>query len=211
MRAYCGKSDVPKFEEKDGPAQLPKSCYYTGMDGTPSPGKQIRVGANSDLLLRWSRQSVETRSCSPQAPGSRSKICRRRNATISTTSRFELTRPIRNCSGRNPHFPGWPELRACRAGPLSPDHPADQPSYGDPGRQSGPGHIGDHYRFIGVEWISEPGFVMAAWFHRGARPRNFRPQLAPSCGRRGGGQGDWDDSGTRFIAVINSYLTGSIV
>jgi hypothetical protein len=47
--AYCGKGDVSKFEDKDGPAQLPKSCYYTGIDGTPSPGKQIRVAADADL------------------------------------------------------------------------------------------------------------------------------------------------------------------
>src|SRR5712672_3197848 len=47
--AYCGKGDVAQFGEKDGPAELPKACYYTAMDGTPSPGKQIRVSAKADL------------------------------------------------------------------------------------------------------------------------------------------------------------------
>ncbi|HLB91707.1 MAG TPA: hypothetical protein VJK27_05170, partial [Terriglobales bacterium] len=47
--AYCGKGDVPQFGDKDGPAELPKSCYYTGLDGTPSPGKQIQVAAKADL------------------------------------------------------------------------------------------------------------------------------------------------------------------
>ena len=47
--AYCGKGDVPRFGDKDGPADLPKSCYYTGLDGTPSPGKQIQVAAKADL------------------------------------------------------------------------------------------------------------------------------------------------------------------
>src|SRR5208337_2479424 len=47
--AYCDKGDVAKFGDKDGPASLPKSCYYTGLDGTPSPGKQIRVGVKQDL------------------------------------------------------------------------------------------------------------------------------------------------------------------
>jgi hypothetical protein len=56
--AYCGQGDVPKFEEKDGPAQLPKSCYYTAMDGTPSPGKQIRVAGRSDL-----RDAVDSAKC----------------------------------------------------------------------------------------------------------------------------------------------------
>src|ERR1700686_2753632 len=47
--AYCGKGNVAQFGAKDGIAQLPQACYYTGLDGTPSPGKQIRVAAKSDL------------------------------------------------------------------------------------------------------------------------------------------------------------------
>jgi hypothetical protein len=34
--AYCDKGNVAHFGDKDGPAELPKTCYYTGMDGTPS-------------------------------------------------------------------------------------------------------------------------------------------------------------------------------
>jgi len=47
--AYCGKGDVVQFGAKDGPAELPKTCYYTAVDGTPSPGKQIHVAANANL------------------------------------------------------------------------------------------------------------------------------------------------------------------
>src|SRR5258705_1659107 len=47
--AYCGKGDVAQFGDKDGPAQLPTACYYTGIDGTPSPGKQIKVSAKSNF------------------------------------------------------------------------------------------------------------------------------------------------------------------
>ena len=36
--AYCGKGNVAHFGDKDGVAELPKSCYYTALDGTPSPG-----------------------------------------------------------------------------------------------------------------------------------------------------------------------------
>src|ERR1039457_1968203 len=43
--AYCGKGNVAEFGAKDGVAELPKACYYTALDGTPSPGKQIRVAA----------------------------------------------------------------------------------------------------------------------------------------------------------------------
>ena len=56
--AYCGKGDAAKFGEKDGPAQLPQSCYYTAIDGTPSPGKQIRVSAKSDL-----HEAVDSAKC----------------------------------------------------------------------------------------------------------------------------------------------------
>ena len=47
--AYCGKGNVAQFGAKDGPAELPKACFYTALDGTPSPGKQIRVAAKTDL------------------------------------------------------------------------------------------------------------------------------------------------------------------
>jgi len=47
--AYCGKGNVAQFGAKDGVAELPKTCYYTALDGTPSPGKQIRVARNSKL------------------------------------------------------------------------------------------------------------------------------------------------------------------
>src|SRR5229473_6887109 len=47
--AYCGKGNVAQFGAKDGIAELPKACYYTALDGTPSPGKQIRVSTKSNL------------------------------------------------------------------------------------------------------------------------------------------------------------------
>jgi len=47
--AYCEKGDIAKFGDKDGPAELPKACYYTGLDGTPSPGKQTRVPSGGNL------------------------------------------------------------------------------------------------------------------------------------------------------------------
>jgi len=47
--AYCDKGNVAKFGEKDGPAELPKTCYYTGLDGTPSPAGRSGLKASSDL------------------------------------------------------------------------------------------------------------------------------------------------------------------
>ena len=51
--AYCAKGNVAKFGAKDGPAALPQACYYTALDGTPSPGKQIQVAPNSDLAAAF--------------------------------------------------------------------------------------------------------------------------------------------------------------
>src|ERR1700724_2083005 len=47
--AYCAKGNVAQFGARDGIAELPKACYYTALNGTPSPGKQIRVAAKSNL------------------------------------------------------------------------------------------------------------------------------------------------------------------
>src|SRR5712664_3974546 len=46
---YCGKGNVAQFGAKDGVAELPKTCYYTALDGSPSPRKQFRVAGKSDL------------------------------------------------------------------------------------------------------------------------------------------------------------------
>jgi hypothetical protein len=47
---YCGKGNKPQFGTmSDGPAALPSSCFYTGLDGTPSPGKAITATDSSSL------------------------------------------------------------------------------------------------------------------------------------------------------------------
>src|SRR2546425_12743047 len=47
---YCGVGDAPKFgATQDGPAQLPKSCVYTAVSGTPSPGQIHQVLAGQSL------------------------------------------------------------------------------------------------------------------------------------------------------------------
>jgi len=70
-------------------------------------------------------------------------------------------------------------------------------------------HIGDHYRFIGLEWVSEPGVHVGAMVTtEGADHAIFdRDWFHPSEGAeivKGIGM----YRGTRFIAVINSYLNG---
>ena len=46
---YCKPGNVAAFGTSDGPAALPQSCFYTALQGTPSPGKQIEVRAGGDL------------------------------------------------------------------------------------------------------------------------------------------------------------------
>src|SRR5213593_1451447 len=47
---YCGVGDAPNFGgTQDGPAQLPKSCVYTALSGTPSPGQVHQVLAGQSL------------------------------------------------------------------------------------------------------------------------------------------------------------------
>lgn len=42
---YCNSQNVWIGEKMDGPAQLPQRCFYTALDGTPSPGGAVTVGA----------------------------------------------------------------------------------------------------------------------------------------------------------------------
>src|SRR5579864_453532 len=46
---YCDQGNQAKFGDSDGPAALPRSCFFTASLGTPSPGQKIHVGAGSDL------------------------------------------------------------------------------------------------------------------------------------------------------------------
>ena len=50
---YCAKGDVWTGPATDGPAQLPKRCIYTALDGTPSPGavKTVSAGGNVAAAL----------------------------------------------------------------------------------------------------------------------------------------------------------------
>jgi hypothetical protein len=210
--AYCGKGDVAKFGEKDGPAQLPKSCYYTAMDGTPSPGKQIRVPANSDLTA-----AVESAKCGD-------------TLQLAAGASFEIKElPSKKCDDQ--HYitlrtdtpdsklpPEGTRISPAWAGVASlPARPAYAQPPGGPAKLmptlvvagSSGANIGDHYRFIGVEWVSKPGVHIARlattdgtdhiifdrnWFH-------------PSEGAEMS-KGIGMIHGSQFIAVINSYLSG---
>ena len=56
--AYCAKGDVWKGTTSDGTAELPHGCVYTGLDGTPSPGKVTVVAAGGNVV-----NAVRAASC----------------------------------------------------------------------------------------------------------------------------------------------------
>jgi hypothetical protein len=210
--AYCGKGDVSKFEDKDGPAQLPKSCYYTAMDGTPSPGKQIRIAANSDL-----HDAAESAKCGD-------------TLLLAAGASFEIkTLPAKKCDDR--HYitirtdtpdaklpPEGARISPAWAGISSlPGRPAyAQPSGGAAKlmatlvvKTPSGANIGDHYRFIGLEWVAPADAHIARLVTtEGADHVIFdRNWLHPAEGAEMN-KGIGMIHGTRFIAVVNSYLSG---
>jgi hypothetical protein len=208
--AYCGKGDVAKFGDKDGPAQLPKSCYYTGLDGTPSPGKQIRVAANSDL-----RAAVDSAKCGDTlllAAGASfemkdlpSKKCDDQHYITIRTDTPESKLPPEG-SRVSPAWGGVASL---------PGRPAFAQPPGGPAKLLArlmvkkPVELGDHYRFIGLEWVSDPNaHVVVLLTTENADHIIFdRNWIHPSEGAEVG-KGILLFHGTRFIAIINSYLSG---
>ena len=210
--AYCEKGDVPKFGEKDGPAELPKTCYYTGVDGTPSPGKQVHVRAGSDLY-----SAAESAKCGDvlllPAGGSfevkalPSKNCDNSHYVTIRTDTSDSKLPPEG-TRISPAWAGVASLPGRPAYAQPPDGAAKLLStvvVKDPNGA----RVGDHYRFLGIEWTSQPSVHIARlvtteganhvifdrdWFHPAEDA-----ELA---------KGIMMVHGTRSIAVINSYLSG---
>ena len=210
--AYCGKGDVAKFEEKDGPAQLPKSCYYTGLDGTPSPGKQIHVGAGSDLTA-----AVESANCGD-------------TLLLAAGASFEIRElPSKKCDDQ--HYitirtdtpdsklpPEGTRISPAWAGVAS---LPGRPAYGQP--SGGPAKLmatlivkvafrSQNRRSLSLyrlEWLAAPNAHIARLATtEGADHVIFdRNWLHPPEGTEMN-KGIGMVKGTRFIALINSYLSG---
>jgi hypothetical protein len=210
--AYCGKGDVPQFGEKDGPAELPKTCYYTGMDGTPSPGRQIRVAAKSDLAA-----AVESAKCGdtlllPAGASFEIRELSRKNCD----DRHYIT--IRTDTPDSKLPPEGTRISPAWAGVAS---LAGRPLYAQPAggpqkllatlvvhRPSG-AVVGDHIRFIGIEWTSDPAanigrLVSLEDADHIILDRNW---IHPGEGAEVG-KGVGMIKGARVIALINSYVSG---
>jgi hypothetical protein len=182
------------------------------MDGTPSPGKQIRVEANTDL-----RAAVESAKCGD-------------TLLLAARASFEIREfPAKKCDDQ--HYitirtdtpdsklpPEGTRISPAWAGVASlPGRPAFAQPPGGPAKLmptlvvkgSSWAKIGDHYRFIGVEWVSEPDILDGRLVTTGGADHIIfdRNWLHPSAGAEVG-KGIVMSQGTRFIAVINSYLNG---
>lgn len=158
--AYCGKGNVPKFGAKDGPAELPKACYYTAMDGTPAPGKRIKVSSGSDL-----EQEVQHASCGdtlllPAGESFKLKSLPRKNCDDQHYIVIRTDAPDSKLPAENQRVsPAWAGVASL------PDRPAYAQPPGGPARLlatiivSDPDGVrfGDHYRFIGLEWTKTRG------------------------------------------------------
>ncbi len=210
--AYCGKGDVAHFGDKDGPAQLPQSCYYTGLDGTPSPGKQIRVGAKEDLA-----DAVKNAQCGD-------------TLLLPAGASYEVKElPAKKCDDR--HYitirtdipdsrlpPEGTRISPAWAGVASlPGRPAfAQPAGGAAKLMATiivkPNNgviVGDRVRFIGIEWTTAPDDHISRMIYTDHNDHVIFDRNYIHAGERSEvGHGIGMILGSHKIAVINSYISG---
>jgi len=208
--AYCGKGDVAKFGDKDGPAELPKTCFYTGLDGTPSPGRQIRVEANANLeaavesakcgdtLLLPAGASYEVKSL-PAKKCDDAHYITIRTDTPDSKLPPEGTRISPAWAGIA-SLPGRPAYAqpAGGAAKLMPILVASNPS-GAP--------VGDHVRFIGIEWTSSGNIARMIGGENNDHVIFDRNYIHAEDGVEVPHAVSMAQ-GSHYIAVINSYLGG---
>ncbi|MGA8764364.1 MAG: hypothetical protein WB562_15965 [Candidatus Sulfotelmatobacter sp.] len=209
--AYCSKGNVPEFGEKDGPAELPKTCFYTALAATPSPGDKIRVTAGSDL-----GDALEKARCGD-------------TLLLAAGAGFPLREfPRKNCDDQ--HYitvrteaadsdlppegtrisPAWAGVANLPGRP-----PYAQPAGGAAKRmaaietlRTAGVEFGDHYRFIGIEWrhSSNKGIMRLLYTKGGDHlifDRNWMhgedgQEMVAGLGIAEGGV---------YVAVIHSYMS----
>jgi len=207
--AYCAKGDTWIGATSDGPAELPRGCVYTGLDGSPSPGKVTFVAAGGDAV-----SAIKAASCGD-------------TIELQAGATFTLTSPF--FRSKNCNFKNWITIRTSAPdSALPPEHVRINPSFAGVASLSGrpkfsgpnknvmaklivglsPIQIADHYRLIGLE-ITRPhdGKSYSAlvqflgshiildrnWIH--GDPTADTTHLVQTA------------LGSDHVAIINSYLT----
>jgi hypothetical protein len=210
--AYCGKGNVAQFGAKDGIAELPKGCYYTALDGTPSPGKQIRVAAKSDLAAAIDGAKCGDTLLLPAGAAFDTKVLPSKKCddqhyiTVRTDTPDSKLPPegtrISPAWGGVASLPGRPPFAQPTGGPakllatLVVRYPEGV-------------SVGDHVRFIGIEWTTPADanigrIVTADHSDHIIFDRNW---VHPADGSEVG-HGIGIIHGSHSIAVINSYISG---
>lgn len=210
--AYCGKGNAPQFGAKDGVAELPKTCYYTALDGTPSPGKQVHVGAKSSLA-----SAISDAKCGETlllAAGSSydvselpAKKCDDQHYITVRTDAPDSKLPAEGTR----ISPAWAGVASLPGRP-----PFAQPAGGASKlmatlvvRRPAGASVGDHIRFFGIEWTTPADanigrIATAEHSNHVIFDRNwFHPAEGAEVGH-----GIGIISGSNTIAVINSYISG---
>lgn len=210
--AYCGKGDVAHFGDKDGPAALPQACFYTGLDGTPSPGKQIHVGAKDDLA-----GAVKDAKCGDTLllPAGASYEVRELPAK-KCDDRHYIT--IRTDTPDSKLPPEGTRISPAWAGVASlPGRPAFAQPPGGAAKLlativTKPNNgviVGDHVRFIGIEWTTLPGEHNARMIYADHDDNVIFDRNYIHAGEGSEvGHGVGMIMGSHKVAVINSYLSG---
>jgi len=210
--AYCGKGNIAHFGEKDGVAELPKSCYYTGLDGTPSPGKQTQVRADADLT-----GAVEKAKCGDTLllPAGAVYEIKDFPAKKCDDDHYITIRTATPDSKLPPEgtriSPAWAGVASLPGRP-----PFAQPQGGAAKlmativvRNPSGASVGDHVRFIGIEWTSRADVEInrIVTVDHGDHVVFDRNYIHPAEGAEiAKGVGLVESS--HHVAVVNSYISG---
>jgi hypothetical protein len=209
--AYCDKGNIAHFGEKDGPAELPKTCYYTGLDGTPSPGKQIRVASGSDLSAAVDKAEcgdtlLLAAGASFSSKGFPKKKCDDQHYITIRTDTPDSKLPPEGTR----ISPAWAGVASLPGRPAY-AQPAGGPANlmativaGDPAGIT----FGDHYRFIGIQWAPQEDkkFFNLLWAGNGADHLIFDRNWMHGVDGKELGHGITTNKGVTYFALIHSYL-----
>lgn len=208
--AYCGKGNVPQFGDKDGIAELPKTCYYTALDGTPSPGKRVSVSAKANLVEAINDAKCGDTLLLPAGAAYEVKELPAKKCdddhyiTIRTDTPDPKLPPVGTrispAWAGIASLPGRPPFAQPPGGPakLMATIVAKNPS-GVP--------VGDHIRFIGIEWTSQGNINRIISNERSDHIILDRNYIHPAEGEELAHGVDMFQ-GSHYIALINSYVSG---
>lgn len=210
--AYCGKGDVPQFGGKDGPAEPPRTCYYTGMDGTPSPGKQVRVSPKADLAALLDQAKCGDTLLLPAGASFEVKDLPRKNCDGQHYITVRTDTPDSKLPPEGTRItPAWAGVASLPGRPQYAQPPGGAAKLMATLVVSRPPGVvvGDHIRFIGIEWTSDPALNIGRLVNADGADHVIldRNWLHPGQGAEVG-KGVGISHGARFIAVINSYISG---